>query len=102
MRIPIRTGAFVVSFREHGLAYRVSIGGVDPSVADTGPFQRLQNLGYGMSPLLALGVASGHYAPNETGQRKRLLCAFQLNHGLTATGTLDHATLDAIEKAHGS
>lgn len=72
--------------------YMLHIGELDPLAKATGVQARLNNLGYG--PLEVTGQA---------GDRTRgALRQFQGAHGLPVTGEADQATIDELEKAHGS
>lgn len=72
-----------------GLAFELRVGDLDPLETATGLRARLRQLGY--------YVGSG--GPAEVA---RALAAFQTDHGITVTGTLDAPTRAAIVDAHGS
>lgn len=97
-RVPVRPRyELVVELPEHKARFRVLVGHMDPITEATGVQKRLQNLGYGRSPLLALACALRRdRAPAAA------LLAFQLDRALAPTGTHDNATREALASAHRS
>lgn len=69
---------------------RLDLGGLDPHDSTSGAMQRLANLGY---------------APGAGQQADRLRVAlegFQVDQGMTVTGTLDAETVDKLKEVHQS
>jgi len=88
--VPVRQRELRVVFPKRNRAHRVQIGDMDPLGERSGVCKRLQNLGI-LSPgdehdddAVTIGIAR-----------------FQESEGLSATGSIDDATLAALEKAHG-
>lgn len=68
------------------------VGGLEPHDSALGVCQRLRNLGFYAGPAVAA----------TTPELERALRAFQTSRGLTSTGALDAATLEALTRAHRS
>ena len=95
-----RQGTFVVEFPDDGYRFVVQLGHMDPLGEESGISKRLQNLGYGMSALLALSFRLGHTRPH--GGLRAQITAFQWVNKVGGEGRLDANTIDALKKAHGS
>jgi hypothetical protein len=96
--VPIHCNSFVLELLNRGTAHTVLVGHLDPHTEPSGVRQRLSNLGYGSLIALhlpALGI-------DQVSCDRLHLLSFQLAQGLPATGDLDPATSDALNKAHGT
>jgi hypothetical protein len=103
--VPMGVETFVVELPDKGVVREVRVGHMDPITEPSGQAKRLQHLGYGMSPLIALGERMGLLHPRgpECPEYLRLqLLAFQLDHGLEPGGVATAETCDQIVTKHGS
>ena len=78
------------------LLYRVRVGDIDPAGEVSGVRQRLRHLGF-RAPL---GTPETEEEANAADAEA--IAAFQVSQGLEETGSLDDATLAALESEHGS
>jgi hypothetical protein len=97
--VSTRQGLFLAAFPLERFRFVVQIGHMDPLGESSGTRKRLENLGYGASPMLALGMSLGHHVPADDASAH--LAAFQRQQGILPTGTADDVTLDALKSAHG-
>ncbi len=98
--LPVHIAEVNLTFPALHLSHVLRIGHLDPVEVDTGVEARLRHLGY----MLPLREWLGH-APTECEASLRLslaVRAFQFDHGLSVTGTLDPATRSALVGAHGT
>ena len=99
LRISTRQGPFVVLFPASGYRFIVHVGHLDPVSELSGVRKRLENMGYGMSPILAAGVRHGYHAA-DVSLGEAMVRAFQDSQGL-APGSLNEDTREALKRAHG-
>jgi Putative peptidoglycan binding domain len=90
--VPLAVKFVTVEFPSVPLMRRLCIGHLDPVGEPSGAFQRLRALGY-LGPRTAAVPGSPGLAT--------AISAFQRDSGLTETGSLDAATIEALEREHG-
>jgi hypothetical protein len=96
--VPLAFSSFLLELPDKNVSHRVFVGHLNPLTERSGIRQRLSNLGYGsvLAPyLVPFGISADEGL-------WRHLRAFQLANGLEPTGEADQATIEALNKAHGT
>lgn len=99
-QVSTRQPPFVVTFALERYRFVINVGHMDPLSEASGVQKRLENLGYGVSPVIALGVSLGHWTAFDRPEKR--IATFQRAQGIDPTGTADQGTLHALQNAHGS
>lgn len=96
VNVPVHVREIRVVFPKSNVTYPVRIGDMDPIDEPTGVRKRLQNLGYYVEP-----SADGDEGDAEANERAAIH-AFQMDHELPPTGTLDDETKAKLLDEHGA
>jgi Putative peptidoglycan binding domain len=92
LSVPMTARVVRLTLTDSGIAFEISVGGLDPIEETSGVQMRLAHLGFYGGPLD--GSLSEHTRAG--------IKAFQAHEKLTVTGALDDATLSALKDAHGA
>lgn len=94
--VPIHVREVRLILQEGRLVFPVLVGHMDPITEASGVRARLQHLGY------YLGFQTGEDEEDEEQRLSRAIGAFQREHGIAETGTMDDETRGALRQSHGS
>jgi hypothetical protein len=94
---PVSVSEVTLELVELQRIHPIRIGHLDPVATDGGVTQRLRHLGY-----LGAAVAGRPEPPPTAERRSRAIAAFQRDHDIEATGSLDDATRRRLVEVHGS
>lgn len=92
LTVPLTVQSLLIEFPSVPLVRRLRVGHLDPAREPSGAAQRLRALGY-LTPRTE--------APPDSPGFAAAVSEFQRAQGVAVTGTLDDATTQALEQAHG-
>ncbi|APR86251.1 Hypothetical protein A7982_11600 [Minicystis rosea] len=93
--VPVHVRELQVMFPKSHVTYPVHVGDMDPIGEPTGVRKRLQHLGYYEEPSADAGEGDTEAA------ERAAIHAFQIDHELLPTGTLDDETRSMLLEKHG-
>jgi hypothetical protein len=92
LELPVTTREVSIVFPIQNVAYEVRVGDMDPVAELSGVQKRLENLGY---------LPRDRESASEGAYLQGAIAAFQKQHGLSPTGTLDQGTTRLLKDEHG-